>query len=505
MDGRRLFEVYAQWMGLTKRIARARRIAFTKRIAHTKRFALTKRIAFTKLNARTKRTAFTKRIPLTKRIALAMLLALAAHGCAEPVPEIASGPVVTDSAGVRRVANREPRWGTAEGWRVSAEPVLRIGLVDGAREYLFHRIADLTRLSDGTIVVLNAGDGQLRYYSADGEHLRSVGGEGDGPGEMRDGRWLDRLENDVVQVTHRGGRLRYAPDGTLLADDRLRWDRMHALGRAADISNSSGFLMESCWGDTPLFLGDVVLLCASTYTDVRFLPSEAGYHESEMFVARSGWSLEVLDTIGTFAYRGMVRYPAAGRLFSARIGPPYAPRGSMRVSGSPPQLAYTEARAYCIELHSITGPERRLVIERAGGLRAPTSDELAGFDRSFDGEQPFDGIGIRPVGPSRSRPLRPAGDADEFRDQVAVVDSVSIIEGAPHVDALGAVWAPLESPPDAPSRVYDVFDAAGIYLGQVELPRLYFRIEEIGDDYILGIYSDELGVEYVTMYRLTRS
>src|SRR5688572_12148852 len=89
---------------------------------------------------------------------------------------------ITDSAGIRRVLNYEKGWGAGEEWTVSAEPVLRIGLLDGPREFLFDRIAGVTRLSDGTIVVLNAGDGQLRFFSRDGSHLRSVGGIGGGPG-----------------------------------------------------------------------------------------------------------------------------------------------------------------------------------------------------------------------------------------------------------------------------------------------------------------------------------
>src|SRR5688572_33431651 len=79
-------------------------------------------------------------------------------------------PEITDSAGIRRVLNYEKRWRAGEEWTVSADPVLRIGMLDGPKEFLFDRIAGVTRLSDGTIVVLNAGDGQLRFFSRDGSH-----------------------------------------------------------------------------------------------------------------------------------------------------------------------------------------------------------------------------------------------------------------------------------------------------------------------------------------------
>jgi len=41
-------------------------------------------------------------------------------------------------------------------------------------------------------------------------------------------------------------------------------------------------------------------------------------------------------------------------------------------------------------------------------------------------------------------------------------------------------------------------------VGSVILPDA-FRVFEIGDDYILGRYADELGVEYLRLFGLTRS
>jgi hypothetical protein len=336
-------------------------------------------------------------------------------------------------------------------------------------------------LSDGTVVVLNSGAGQLRYYTPDGQYVRSVSRDGDGPGEMRGGRWLDRLEDDVVQVTHAGGRLRYGPDGSLVADDRLDWGRILELSRAVGLSGSSGFLMEACGLPTPLFLGDSVLLCASTHTDVRFLPAEAGVHQSVSLVARADWTLQAVDTLGIFHTRTLIMHVQGGRRLPAFLDPPYGPEGRMRVGGTPPKFIYTPADVYRIEHYELDGPDRRLVIERFGALRPPTALESSTFDRAF-----------------RWGPV--SADPSSFRRLVTPVDSLSIIAAAPYVDATNAVWAPLDVPP----RTFDVFDADGVYLGQVTLPVAEFAIHEIGSDYILGVATGDFDEEYVMMFTLDR-
>ena len=52
--------------------------------------------------------------------------------------------------------------------------------------------------------------------------------------------------------------------------------------------------------------------------------------------------------------------------------------------------------------------------------------------------------------------------------------------------------------------LWTVFDPTGLVLGFVETPP-ELVIYEIGEDYILGKVRDELGVEYVQVWRLDRS
>ena len=57
--------------------------------------------------------------------------------------------------------------------------------------------------------------------------------------------------------------------------------------------------------------------------------------------------------------------------------------------------------------------------------------------------------------------------------------------------------------PGVEDRVTTIFDPEGRMVGSVTLPRR-FRVEEIGVNYLLGRASDELGVEYLRLYGLTR-
>ena len=57
---------------------------------------------------------------------------------------------------------------------------------------------------------------------------------------------------------------------------------------------------------------------------------------------------------------------------------------------------------------------------------------------------------------------------------------------------------------ERPGSLWTVFDAEGWVLGFVEMPE-GLEVFEIGEDYILGHYRDELDVEYVQVWPLERS
>ena len=57
---------------------------------------------------------------------------------------------------------------------------------------------------------------------------------------------------------------------------------------------------------------------------------------------------------------------------------------------------------------------------------------------------------------------------------------------------------------ETPNPTWTVFDPGGHVLGFVETPE-GLSIFEIGEDHVLGLATDELGVQYVQMWSLVRS
>lgn len=131
--------------------------------------------------------------------------------------------VVRDSAGVRIVENSAPAWREGEGWRMSDEPILEIGVLEGQPEYQLFQVRGAIRLSDGRIVVANAGSHELRIYDPRGRFLTSVGREGSGPGEFRALGSLDRLGSDsLITWDWRNNRAQVFDDATLHSGRQTR-------------------------------------------------------------------------------------------------------------------------------------------------------------------------------------------------------------------------------------------------------------------------------------------
>jgi hypothetical protein len=93
-------------------------------------------------------------------------------------------PVVTivapAAADVEQVKNTEPAHPPRT---VQLEELWRVGGEDG--ELLFGAIVGTTTDPDGNVYLLDHHLKHVEVISPDGEHLRTLSGEGDGPGEIR--------------------------------------------------------------------------------------------------------------------------------------------------------------------------------------------------------------------------------------------------------------------------------------------------------------------------------
>ena len=71
------------------------------------------------------------------------------------------------------------------------------------------------------------------------------------------------------------------------------------------------------------------------------------------------------------------------------------------------------------------------------------------------------------------------------------------------VDRIGNLWVRTYAPPQDSTTTFHVFGADGLFSATVMLPP---RVDllEAGDDYVLARWRDDLDVEYVRLYRLTK-
>ena len=83
-------------------------------------------------------------------------------------------------------------------WRLDSVMV-SIGTVEGEEAQQLHQVRGALLLGS-QLVVLNAGSSELRFFGRTGRHVKTVGGEGEGPGEFRSGYWLGRHRGDSIAV-----------------------------------------------------------------------------------------------------------------------------------------------------------------------------------------------------------------------------------------------------------------------------------------------------------------
>jgi hypothetical protein len=147
------------------------------------------------------------------------------NGESEPAVEAV---VLRDSAGIRIVENAAPEWPADGGWTVSGSPRVTIGLIDGEEPYLLDRVAGAVLNRDGHIVIANAGTAELRFFDRSGRHIRTVGGQGGGPGEYRRPSHLMVGPGDTLLVWDAGiSSVSFLePDGTFIRRDPLEAPRM---------------------------------------------------------------------------------------------------------------------------------------------------------------------------------------------------------------------------------------------------------------------------------------
>jgi len=402
----------------------------------------------------------------------------------------------TDSAGRTVVHSGTPRGTEHQGWTVFPDPELVIGVLTGPESYQFVDIADAARLSDGRIVVVDRGARTVRLFRSDGEFRETIGGPGAGPGEFIDPVSVLVTAGDTIVIWDQG-QLRVTRFGPL---GELTGVRTVDLGRLAN-GMGPGMPSDGEWagGKNPgngkrsgslsgLFpglmepMGDGTLLVRLVEKTGATPPP--GFHRPRSGAIRISEEGSVMDTLMLFGDTEQVRVHAPWGPFS--VTPPGAKQTVIAHSGPSGKTCIGDQEAAEILCFEANG--KRTSVRWEGPPVALNEEDIARWREAT----------VEVLAPKLSR-----------KQVLDLLSQVQVPEFRPPysrilLDPAGSLWAERGPTPGAREGWNDflVFDPEGALLTVVSLPPI--RVLEIGSDHVLGIYEDELEVQYVRLYALRR-
>lgn len=351
-------------------------------------------------------------------------------------------------------------------WHLAAAPT--IALDDDGREGTeFRRIVGAWRLASGDVVVANSGSSQIRVFSDRGEHRRSFGRSGSGPGEFQMMRWAWRSADTVfaydailrrVTTMQIGEAVRVLATVTLTAKGGTFYDAIGRLDDGRWIAKTN----ETLGWDAP-----------------------PGVHRAED-------ALGFVDSDGTGVVEWIVRLPGQAmfvhnptrNIEQARVGPAaFSPNFLIAPARSVVWYGDSETSELVI-LHVAANDSRQRITLPLVAAR-PTKALIAAKHAEEN---------------ERFRP-----DESGFREAKF---GAQLPDRLPYFEALvpamnGELWVQEYTGLNAAATRYLVLDKAGAAIARVPVPPA-FRVTEIGSDYVVGIHRDDDGVETVRVYGLSR-
>ena len=395
------------------------------------------------------------------------VLALGGTGCVDAGGGGGDGIPWTewDSAGVIIVDNEPPAPESRLAWSVGAQPSVAIGSVDSGEADQLFRVTDATRLSDGRIVIANTGSNELRAFNPDGSHAGTWGGMGEGPGEF--------TSYSPTAVVAWPGDSVAAPNPWALRLSLFDRDGNH--GR--DISLGGGF------PDFVDLLPNGRILAKAPNLGASAIGSEGMARWEE------GWGILAGD--GT-RHASLGEHP--GNEFHAVFGPDGSIQGGMglpfarstvgSVWGEFAVIGVSDS--YEVRAYTADGTLARIV-RRGGDLGNPAWADVEAYYTGLYAGMPDEQL---------------ARALDDARDMPLVESFPAFSEV--RSDPSGNLWVRKYRMPGEAAVVWTVFDPDGRIRGLVETPS-ELEVFEIGEDYVLGRVRDELGVEYVQLWPLSRA
>lgn len=397
-----------------------------------------------------------------RRTTAVLLVSIAVAGCSRHRGTPA-GVTRADSAGVQIITSSAEAVSAAATWTIQPHPVLEIPAGEDKGPVLF-QIGDVVPLSSERLAVADNGAHAVLVFDSAGGLISRIGREGDGPGEFRQINSLAPLPGDSLAVwdmqqfrisvfDSNGTLVHEATIGDLFRETRASWASVH-----------------------PLADGDLVFATGTLDWTPHEGASRALSESREIDTDGSGKA-----SYGTFP--GTESFASGGSVGMV----PFGATTTVTTSGND-FIVGTEVTT---ELR-VFGPDGKL--ERI--LRWP------------DHERPLTAGRFQAYVNSALATV-PEAQRSAFRSRLNAMPRPKTQPpyGTVLADSEGRVWVGDYPGQESvvglarPSRHWLVFGPDGAIAAQVETPG-GFDVKSVRGSDIIGVYSDQMGVESIRIYRI---
>jgi hypothetical protein len=304
--------------------------------------------------------------------------------------------------------------------------------------------------------VANAGSNEVRVYGVGGRHVRTIGREGAGPGEFRYPRKLWHL-ND-----------------TLLVLDLDRASYFDTAGTFIRSVSASGATPAGRFED-----GGYLRVVFAGGQDVY----EMGYSRPRMALVKAPMDGSAPDTLTELSGTEFYRISLDGRGVSSFL----SPFGHERLVALHLDAILTgDGSAFEVRQLDARGGLAR-IMRRPGAPPAVTDASVTAFEQAM----------LENAQTDRQRQIWDR----LFREWS--YPAVQRLYDQLVADHAGNVWVRHYAIGPQESARWTLFDPAGRWLGEIDTPGALV-VREIGRDYLLGVFTDELGVESVRLYTIVK-
>lgn len=397
-------------------------------------------------------------------VAVSVAVALT-WGCAgEDGGEVASGPEVRDSAGVRIVTYPDGAFTDT----VPPEPLLTIGR-EGEENYEFFRLNTVVSLASGNVVVANGGTHELRFFTPEGEHIRTVGRRGEGPGEFGflSAVWVRAGDTLMVRDARRRRIVVFDSAGSLVRGASYAGDLPTESPRAQGPCAFPGLMGVLADGTRVISGWGCMMLEGSAGRRPTLLPITLVGAGSGIGLGESagGWEVDVGEFTANRVWEtGSSSDP---RDLYRRI--PFS--GVLAWAVAPDAIHLADLEDYEIRVYEGRGRLSRILREDA----EPPPVTAAHREAYLAEQEALD---------------RPHPEGVPFPDRFGSYETFVVSHE-------GDLWARRVTPPEVEGAKWEVFPGDGGPLRRVILPDI--TVESVRDGRVYGHRSDSLGIQTVVV------